>query len=157
MLGESLQITEIKDKAYPMSLLLLADETVEAIGRYIDDSRVYSVCYQQEEMAVFCLYPLTADTLEIKNIAVAEAFQNKQIGSFLLDYIKVLAKEQNYKTLIVGTGDTGDAQIRFYQRNGFVLFDKRKNFFIDYYPEPIFENGRQLVDMVLLKWEVDQD
>lgn len=151
MLLETLQIKEIHTPPYPMHLLLLADETVEAIEKYVYDSRVYSVWKEEEELAVFCLYPHDAACLEIKNIAVSTAYQNQHIGSFLLEKIKEIARQQNYQTLLVGTSDTGEAQIRFYERNGFVLYDKRKNFFIDHYPEPIFENGKQMIDMVLLK------
>ncbi|MGS4344427.1 GNAT family N-acetyltransferase [Myroides odoratus] len=154
MLFEKLEIRKIENKQYPMDLLLLADETVEAIEKYLYDSRVYSVWEGTEEIAVFCLYEHSKKTLEIKNIAVSTAYQNKKIGSFLIQEIKTLAKELKFDTLIVGTADTGEAQIRFYERNGFVLYDTRKNFFIDNYPAPIFENGKQLVDMVLLKMEL---
>ncbi len=151
MLLESLEIKEIKNKQYPMHLLLLADETVEAIEQYLYDSQVYSVWKDKEELAVFCLYTQSSTCLEIKNIAVSTAYQNQHIGSFLLKAIKQLAQQQNYETLLVGTSDTGDAQIRFYERNGFVRHEIRKNFFLDHYPEPIFENGRQMKDMIVLK------
>lgn len=153
MLFEKLEIRKIENKQYPMDLLLLADETIEAIEKYLYDCTVYSVWDGTEEIAVFCLYEHPKSTLEIKNIAVSTAYQNKKVGSFLIEQIKKIAKEQQVKTLVVGTADTGEAQIRFYERNGFVLYDTRKNFFIDNYPAPIFENGKQLVDMVLLKME----
>lgn len=156
MLLESLEIKEITQPPYPMKLLLLADETVEAIEQYLYDSRVYSVWKDEEEIAVFCLYPQDTTCLEIKNIAVSTSYQNQHIGSFLLDKIKAIALAQHYKTVLVGTSDTGEAQLRFYERNSFVLYDRRANFFIDHYPEPIFENGRQMVDMVLLKFEINQ-
>ena len=151
---ESLKIKEILDGAYPMHLLLLADETVEAIERYLYESRVYSVWKEGEEIAVFCLYPQDDQWLEIKNIAVSTSYQNLHIGSYLIDKIKEIALQQNYTALIVGTSDTGDAQIRFYERNGFILFDRRVNFFIDHYPAPIIENGRQMKDMVLFKLDL---
>ncbi|WP_413513327.1 GNAT family N-acetyltransferase [Myroides odoratus] len=155
MLLESLEIREIKNKQYPFNLLLLADETVEAIEKYLYESRVYSAWKDQEEIAVFCLYSVTDETLEIKNIAVSTPYQGKHIGQWLINKIKAIAKQQDYKTLLVGTSDTGEAQIRFYQRNGFVYYDKRKNFFIEHYPAPIFENGKQMIDMILLKWEIE--
>jgi len=154
MVFNTLEIKKIENKQYPMDLLLLADETVEAIEKYLYDSAVYSVWNGGEEIAVFCLYAHGQKTMEIKNIAVSVAYQNKRLGGFLIHEIKQMAKEQGFTALIVGTADTGDAQIRFYERNGFVRYDKRKNFFIDNYLEPIFENGKQLVDMVLLKIEL---
>lgn len=154
MLLDSLQIKEIQTPPYPMHLLLLADETVEAIEQYLYDSRIYSVWKDKEELAVFCLYPHNSNCLEIKNIAVSTAYQNQHIGSFLIEKIKTMALQQGFETVIVGTSDTGDAQIRFYERNGFIRYDIRKNFFIDHYAEPIFENGRRMVDMVLLRFDI---
>ena len=154
MVLDSLQIKEIQTPPYPMHLLLLADETVEAIEQYLYNSRIYSVWKDKEELAVFCLYPHDNNCLEIKNIAVSTAYQNQHIGSFLIDKIKVIALEQGFEMLIVGTSDTGDAQIRFYERNGFIPYGKRKNFFIDNYPEPIFENGKQMIDMILLRFVI---
>ncbi|MGG5506853.1 MULTISPECIES: GNAT family N-acetyltransferase [unclassified Myroides] len=152
MLLESLEIKEIQNKQYPMHLLLLADETVEAIEQYLYESRVYSVWKDEEELAVFCLYTQNSTCLEIKNIAVSTAYQNQHIGSFLLQQIKLLAKQQRYETLLVGTSDTGEDQIRFYKRNGFVPHEVRKNFFLDHYPEPLFENGKQMKDMIVLQF-----
>lgn len=142
-----------KGEAYPYHLLLLADETVDAIHRYLLDSIVYLVKNKNQEIGVFCLYQLDENTIELKNIAVAEAFQSKGLGSLIIDYIKGACGE-NYKILVVGTADSGHRQIQFYKNNGFVEFDIKKNFFIDNYEEPIFENGVQLKDMLMLKYEL---
>ncbi len=88
--------------------------------------------------------------LEIKNIAVIEPYRSKGIGSILIDRAKEIAKENKYKILTVGTSDTGFQQIRFYEKNGFTKNGVRKDFFIENYPAPIYENGLQMRDMVLL-------
>lgn len=138
---------------YPYDLLLLADETVEAIDRYLFASEVYvSNCPNMEEpVGVFCLYPTDETTIEIKNIAVAEAFQGKGIGSRLLREAENIGKEKGCRDIIVGTGDCGIRQIRFYEKNGFVKYGIKKNFFLDKYDKPIYENGVQLRDMVMLR------
>lgn len=135
----------------PFNLLLLADETIAAIEQYIYDSVVYVLMDEQAVIGVAALYALSAGELEIKNIAVAPSHQNNGIGSFLIRQIIAIARKQQYKTLIVGTADSGWQQIRFYERNGFQKYAVRKNFFIEHYPQPIFENGLQLKDMVLLR------
>ncbi|MCD2425605.1 GNAT family N-acetyltransferase [Niabella pedocola] len=137
--------------ALPFGLLLLADETIAAIEKYIYASAVYVLMQSGETIGVAALYPLSADELEIKNIAVAASHQNKGFGSFLIRQLIELARTQQYKMLVVGTADTGLQQIRFYERNGFKKYALRKNFFIEHYPQPIFENGVQLKDMVLLR------
>lgn len=144
------QITNHKD--YPYDLLLLADETVAAINKYLFDSAVFVVQELQQPIAVFCLYPLDNETLEIKNMAVSTSHQNRGLGSQVLKYIQTTYCAQ-YPNLIVGTADCGLDQIRFYERNGFVKYGVRPNFFIDNYEHPIYENGVLLKDMVLLKYQ----
>ena len=50
----------------------------------------------------------------------------------------------------VGTGES-NLTIPFYESCGFERYDVIKNFFIDYYDKPIFEDGKQLKDMVYLR------
>lgn len=144
-----LLVTERAD--YPFALLLLADETVDAINKYVDHSAVFVLKEGTVDLAVFCLYPIDKSTLELKNIAVHESLQGKGIGSLLICEVVAIAKKKGYSHLIVGTADCGIDQIRFYERNGFKKYGVKENFFIDNYKEPIIENGIQLKDMVMLE------
>jgi ribosomal protein S18 acetylase RimI-like enzyme len=140
----------------PFDLLLLADETKEAIEKYIYNSEVYVVKNPQLiSVAVFVLYKLNETEIEIKNIAVSETIQGKGIGSFLIDEIRRIVTKEDYKTIIVGTPEVSYRQINFYKKNGFSKYAVKKNFFIENYTEPIIEDGILLKDMVMLKLEVD--
>lgn len=139
-----------KDSKIPYELLLLADETTEAIDQYIFSSDIYLLHDGTENIAVMALHKSNDAELELKNIAVIESYRNKGIGSILMNKAKEIAKENNYKTLIVGTSDTGFQQIRFYEKNNFIKTGIRKDFFIENYPAPIYENGLQMRDMILL-------
>ncbi|MCP1299477.1 GNAT family N-acetyltransferase [Chryseobacterium sp. S0630] len=138
------------DSEIPYHLLLLADETKEAINQYIFNSDIYLLHDGTENIAVMALYRKSNTELEIKNVAVIESYRSKGIGSILMDKAKEIAKENHYKTLTVGTSDTGVQQIRFYEKNGFIKRGILKDFFIENYPAPIYENGLQMRDMVLL-------
>ena len=133
-----------KNEKLPYDLLLLADETIDAINKYVFDSDVYVAKLNNEIIGVFCLYKINEITVEIKNIAVAEKYQGCGFGSFLLQEIKKIVKS-NCKNLILGTPDIASRQINFYEKNKFVIFDVRKNFFVTNYSKPIFENGIQLI------------
>ncbi|WP_280743630.1 MULTISPECIES: GNAT family N-acetyltransferase [unclassified Parabacteroides] len=148
----NLKIDRVIDD-YPYELLLLADETVEGIHKYLYDSEVYVAGYPGEEnpIAVFCLYPAGQDTIEIKNIAIAEAYQSKGVGAYLIDRIVEIVKQKGCRELIVGTADCGVRQIRFYEKNGFAKYAVKTNFFLEIYDKPIYENGIMLKDMVMLK------
>ncbi|MFB9844507.1 GNAT family N-acetyltransferase [Mucilaginibacter ginsenosidivorans] len=152
-----LQIEKITSKEnIPFELLLLADETLEAIGKYINASDVY-VAKQTgstNPIAVFVLQLLNPAEIEIKNIAVATGFQRNGIGSCLIERIQQIAKQLGCVTIWVGTPDCATREISFYERNGFKKAGFKKNFFIDNYIEPIFDNGVLLKDMVMLSMEV---
>ncbi|MGG1923864.1 GNAT family N-acetyltransferase [Chryseobacterium sp. NRRL B-14798] len=138
------------DSEIPYHLLLLADETKEAINQYIFNSDIYLLHNGTENIAVMALYRKSDTELEIKNVAVIESYRSKGIGSILMNKAKEIAKENHYKILTVGTSDTGFQQIRFYEKNGFIRSGILKDFFIKNYPDPIYENGLQMRDMVVL-------
>lgn len=138
----------------PYDLLLLADETKDAINQYIFDSDIYLLNNGEDDIAVMALYENSPAELELKNMAVIEPFRSKGIGSILMDKAKEIALENGYETLAVGTSDTGFQQIRFYEKNGFVKKGILKDFFIENYPFPIYENGLQMRDMVILNYSL---
>ena len=140
----------------PFNLLLLADETVEAIEKYIYTSEVYVVKENgyPQPIAVFVLAKIGDAQIEIKNIAILESLQGKGIGSYLVNEIKRIAIEEKCESIIVGTPDCSLRQIHFYEKNGFTKYDVRKDFFIKNYSKPIIEDGVRLKDMLILKIEV---
>jgi N-acetylglutamate synthase-like GNAT family acetyltransferase len=139
----------------PFDLLLLADETIDAIEKYIYQSDIYTATEENSEpIAVFALYKIDEKQLEIKNIAVSEELQGNGIGTFLIDHIKIIAKNDGYQSLIVGTPDCALKQIKFYEQNGFMKYDVRKDFYLKNYSKPIFENTIILRDMLMLKTEL---
>ncbi len=109
---------EIIRSNYPYEILLLADETIDAINKYLFNSTVYAATKNGQTIAVFCLLEIDKNTIELKNIAVIEKYQGKGIGSKIICFIKNICKGK-YSTIIVGTADSGINQIKFYQKNGF--------------------------------------
>lgn len=138
----------------PYSLLLLADETVEAINKYIFDSEIYVLENENDMIGVYALLFLDKDSAEIKNIAVDEKFQNKGFGKMMLKDASNRAKERGCKNIFIATADAGIKQLYIYQKAGYEMDKILKNVILDNYPEPIFENGIQLKHMVLLKKEL---
>jgi len=143
-----------KNEEIPYKLLLLADETIEAINRYINDSEIYIFENDNETIAVYALQKISDDTIEIKNIAVDTKHQGQGIGKLLLRDAISRAKAKGFKTIVIGTGDIAIKQLYLYQKEGFEIFDIKKSFYLDNYPNPIYENGIQLKDMVMLKKEL---
>ncbi len=140
---------------YPYDLLLQADETRDGVDKYLFDSEVYvaRLAGQDEPVGVCCLLPLDAETIELMNIAVDEPCRGKGIGGALLEKAVEVAAGKGCREIILGTAteDCAAAQIRFYERHGFRVSAIRKDYFLEKYPDPIYENGVQLRDMVVLK------
>lgn len=140
------EITENK-KEY-LSLLLLADEQEEMVDKYIDDGIMYVL--DDNGIKGECIVINAGNnTLEIKNIAIHPDHQRKGYGKTLIDFIVGKYKGE-YEILQVGTGES-PTTIPFYEKCGFIRSHTVKNFFIDNYKRPIYENGIQLVDMIYLK------
>ena len=145
-----MEIREIREnKTAFMDLLLIGDEDESMINRYIEQSTLF-VVYDSGSPASLCaVMKIDSDTIEIKNLATYSKYQNKGYASALLDFVYDKYKNE-CKSLILGTGEN-EKTLRFYKKRGFVEFDRVKNFFIDNYSHAIFEDGKQLTDMIYLK------
>ena len=130
-----------------IELLLLADEQESMIDRYLERGDMfvlYDGCVKAE-----CVITNEADGVyELKNIAVLPEYQRQGYGRALIEHL--LNQYPDRSTLLVGTGDV-PSTLGFYQSCGFSLSHRIKNFFVDNYDHPMFEDGKQLIDMVYLK------
>jgi len=140
-----------KEEQIPYDLLLLADEEMQAIERYIHQSDIYVVEKDSRIVGVCAVYPIDENIAEIKAIAVDEAYQNQGIGKLMLRNVEIEAQENGFRELIIGTPTIAQKQLAIYQKAGFEWFDVKKDFFVTYYSKPIFENGVQLKDMAMLR------
>ena len=52
---------------------------------------------------------------------------------------------------MIKTGSLPSAALTLYQKQGYVEKERVKNYFTTHYVEPIFENGQQLFDQVILE------
>lgn len=144
-----------KSDDLPYHLLLLADETKEAINKYIHASDVYVAESDNEIIAVYALCRINNDEVEIKNIAVIPHLQNQGIGKKMLKDAELNAQKAGYRILSVATADGGILQLKFYQQYGFEIDEIRKNFITDNYLEPIIENGIRLKHMIVLRKKIE--
>lgn len=144
-----MKILEVNEnKKQFMELLFLADEQEDMIDRYInrgtmfvlEDNGIKSECIVTDE---------GNGIIEIKNIATNPNFQRKGYGKILIDFVATKYKNKFF-ALQVGTGDS-PVTIGFYEKCGFSHSHIIKNFFIDNYDHPIYENSIKLVDMIYLR------
>lgn len=65
-----------------------------------------------------------AASMEIERIYVKQAYHGKRVGQLLYDKAIKIAKLQNKSYIWLGVWEENPRAIRFYEKNGFVAFDK---------------------------------
>lgn len=131
-----------------IDLLLLGDEEEEMIDKYLERGEMYIL--DDNGIKAECVVTDEGNKiLEIKNIAVSPKFQKQGYGKKLIEFITEKYSE-NFSVIQAGTGDS-PLTIPFYEKCGFKKSHIVKNFFIDNYKNPIYEEGVQLIDMIYLQ------
>jgi ribosomal protein S18 acetylase RimI-like enzyme len=138
----------------PFELLLLADPSKELIEKYLKSSLIFVAEQNKEIIGTVVLQSLSESIAEIKNIAVLPEQQGQGIGTYLIENIITVANREGFKSILIGTANSSIGQIYLYQKLGFEITEIRNNFFIDNYSEPIYENGIQAKDMIILTQEL---
>lgn len=132
-----LQIVDFADKykeklfEIQNSVLLPNDKMTKAqfFDEFLWDTRKYFVALFENEPVGFIGLYIYDDDLNIIQIAVDKAFQNRGIGGMLLERAKKFAKEINKKSLSLEVDDKNILAQKFYQNNGFEVTNVRKNYY----------------------------
>ncbi|PJI08723.1 MULTISPECIES: GNAT family N-acetyltransferase [Clostridium] len=133
-----------------LDLLLLADEQENMIDKYLERGTLFAL--YDNDLKGICVVTKESDRIyELKNIATYKEIHGQGYGRKLVDYIFEYFKN-DCDTMYVGTGDS-PLTIPFYKKCGFIESHRVKNFFTDNYDHPIYECGKQLIDMVYFKKE----
>ncbi|EKU48199.1 GNAT family N-acetyltransferase [Staphylococcus massiliensis] len=145
----NLHLIQTNKKDY-LDLLLLADEDEHMIDKYIHKGDMYALTNDSKFTLGVCIVNQRDNNdYEIKNIAIHPSFQGQGIGKTLVKQnLKIYRNKGNY--MYVGTGDS-PLTILFYKSCGFEEYDTIKDFFTTNYKKPIFEEGHQLIDMIILR------
>ena len=139
------------DRKRFLDLLLLADEQEDMIDKYLNRGDMFAL--YDDDLKGICVVTKEEDRIyELKNIATYEKYHGKGYGKKIIQYIFEYYKEK-CDVVYVGTGDS-PLTLPFYKKCGFIESHRVKKFFIDNYDHPIFEGGKQLVDMIYLKKEL---
>lgn len=139
-----------QDDHVPYELLLIADPSKDLIDKYVKLSDIFTARQNDEIIGIVVLFPLTTETVEIKNIAVKPEFQGQGIGHYLIERVVQFASLNGQKSICIGTANSSIGQLYLYQKLGFEITSINRNFFMDNYADPIFENGIQAKHLLVL-------
>jgi ribosomal protein S18 acetylase RimI-like enzyme len=148
-------IRKLRDEErIPIELMLLADPDEHVVNSYLGRSECFVMELNNAIVGVYVLLPTRPLTIELVNIAISDSYQGKGYGKHLvLDAINT-ARQEGYKTIEIGTGNSSVGQLALYQKCGFEIVGIDKDFFIRHYTEEIFENGIQCKDMIRLSLQL---
>lgn len=83
------------------------------------------------------------DSLEIERIYVLKEFHGKGVGQIIINKVLEIAKLKRVKYVWLGVWEENPRAIRFYEKNGFVSFDKH-----------IFKLGADIQTDIMMKLEM---
>ncbi len=146
-----LQRVESANRLGFLPYLLMADESERVVKEYIEAGEMYSIMDGAGLVAGVALFVEESEgVIELKNIALDPEFRGLGLGKQVVVQAFDIFREKGYRKMIVGTANSSIANLAFYQKVGFRMAEIKKDFFLDY-PEPIFEDGIQAVDMVMFE------
>lgn len=134
----------------PMSLLLLADPSLEMVENYIHRGQCFVCERDGDVVGEYVLIETRPHTTELVNLAVSESQHGQGIGTKLVYHAIEVARVSGSRTLELGTGNAGIGQLALYQKCGFRIVGVDFDFFTRHYAEPIYENGIPCRDMIRL-------
>ena len=151
MSENSYQIKLLLDNSQaPIDLLLMADPSRNKIKNYLKDGVCFVGKLFNEAIAVLVLKTIDQHSIEIKNVAVKEEFSEKGYGKTILHESIEYSKSKGFKEIFIATGNSSLRQLKIYQKAGFVIQSVEKDYFLKEYEDPIFENGIQCMDKIIL-------
>ena len=128
----------IENKLDYASLLCESDPNINLVENYLRDGRLFAYFEKQTPLAFIAVKEINDTTLEIN--------RGRGYGKSLLQYIENLY--QNKTTFLIGTANSSMTNMLIYTKLGYHYSHKIENFFIDYYPQEIYENNMQATDLL---------
>lgn len=141
-------IREIKNKMDFDLLLTESDPNINLVRDYLEHGTLYGY-YINNEPVSFIAIEIINDEVEIKNILTLVEYRGQCYAKALIKFIE--STYNTYDTFLIGTANSSFENITFYTRLGYIYSHRIENFFLDYYPKEIIENGMQATDLMYFK------
>lgn len=141
-------IKEIKNKNDYAQLLTESDPNINLVRDYLENGYLYGY-YVNNEPVSFIAIEIINGEVEIKNLLTLIDHRGNGYAKSLIKFIE--DTYSSYDTFLIGTANSSLENITFYTRLGYVYSHRIDNFFLDYYPNEIIENGMQATDLMYFK------
>lgn len=143
-------IKEIIENKLDYALLLTeSDPNINLVEDYLENGQLFGYYENNEPVSFIVIQKIAPDTIEIKNLLTLQMHRGHGYAKALVQYIE--KNNPDVSNIIIGTANSSMMNIAFYTKLGYQYSHRISNFFIDYYPHEIFENGLQAVDLLYFK------
>lgn len=136
----------IENKLDYATLLCESDPNINLVENYLRDGRLFAYFEKQTPLAFIAAKEINDTTVEIKNLLTLEKYRGHGYGKALIQHIEKLY--QNKLTFLIGTANSSMTNMLIYTKLSYHYSHKIENFFIDYYPQEIYENNMQATDLL---------
>ncbi len=137
------ELMTMEDKERHWDLLFLADPDRDMVMKYLVRGRMFALYVDGEAVCEAVVAERGDGQIELMNFATDPAHQRRGHATEMIAYLAKFFHGQ-YEKLYVGTAFFG-----LYERWGFRYAYTIERFFVDNYPEPVVDEGRLCVDMVV--------
>ena len=138
-----------------MDMLLLADPQKDMIESYLDKSEVFVLVNGRDVCGICVIEPLKNRKCELKNIVIREEDRGKGYAGYMLRHICEHYGNQ-CDTMYAGMYNRRRT-IEFFEKCGFMNSHIAANFYLEYYREPIYQDGVRMTDKIYMKKQLDSE
>lgn len=113
--------------AYAMYVNRIGREPAPMVADFasaIEKEQLY-VALEDEQLAGFVVFYPQRDHVHLENVAVSPEFQNRGIGSGLIEFVERQARAEGYCRLELYTNAKMTENLELYPRLGYRQFDRR--------------------------------
>jgi len=142
-------LSRIEQEDY-LELLATANPSELLVRQDLSRGDLYVMEDGGQTISAAIVVPLNRTSCELRAIATMEKHKRKGYAKVLLHYLFAVYRD-DYQSMVVGTVDGSQLALGFYESQGFRRINVIENYFLDTYSEPIFDNGMQCIDMVMLE------
>lgn len=137
-------------------LLLDADPDITRVTAHLERGELHVARMHGRPAGAVVIEPLTPDSWEIMNCAVAPEFRCRGLGTQLIRHALQTIMEKGAAYAVLGTSDASPAPMALYLKCGFHVTGVIRNHFPDNYPAPVLDNGVPCIDMIRMRANLQQ-
>ncbi len=98
--------------------------------KYVFNSQYKTLILEEKSKIIgFIIYTIVEDEMEIIDLVIDNNYRHQGLGTLLLN--EILKNESNCKKITLEVRENNEKAIKFYEKNGFNVVNKRLKYYFD--------------------------